>query len=73
MSKQSLKKFRKNNFYEDNEVQDNSKKYLDKRKEKRFDRALRTRDVTVLLDEKDGIDPIDIEDQIYVDNLSWKA
>ena len=73
MSKQSLKKFRKNNFYEDNEVHDNSKKYLDKRKEKRFDRALRTRDVTVLLDEKDGIDPIDIEDQIYVDNLSWKV
>lgn len=69
MSKQQIKKFRKNDFsYDDEEdyYSNNSKNFVDKRKEKRVERALRTKDISALVEE-DGVDPMDIEDEIWDD------
>ena len=68
MSKQ-LKKFRKNDFsYDDDEdyYSNNPKAFVDKRKEKRVERALRTKDINALTEEE-GLDPEDIEDEIWAD------
>jgi hypothetical protein len=43
-----------------------TRKIKDKRKEKRFDRALKTLDVDALTAEE-GLDPLDIEDDIWTD------
>jgi len=59
MSKQLIKKFRKNDYsYDDEENQAyNPKNFVDKRKEKRVDRALRTKDISALTeDEEDDWD-----------------
>jgi hypothetical protein len=50
---------------EENFVMD-TRKIKDKRKEKRFDRALKTLDIDALTAEE-GLDPIDVEDDIWVD------
>jgi hypothetical protein len=56
MSKQSIKKFRKNDYsYDDEENQNYTpKNFLDKRKEKRVDRALRTKDISALLEDEES-------------------
>jgi len=64
MSKQ-LKKFRKNDFsYDDVEIYDNRSTYLERKNKRRTDRALRTMDISALVAE-DGLDPEDIEDEIW--------
>ena len=53
MSKQ-LKKFRKNDYYDDeNENFVVRSNYLERRNEKRFDRALKTKDISALTEEDD--------------------
>lgn len=67
MSKQQIKKFRKNDYsYDDNEDQSQiTRNFLDKRKEKRVDRALRTKDLTTLLeDEEDDYPYASIYDEM---------
>lgn len=52
MSKQTVKKFKKNDFsYEDEESE--VRNYVDKRKVRRFDRALKTKNIDMLLDDDD--------------------
>jgi hypothetical protein len=65
MSKQ-IKKFRKNDFSYDDEEEysNNPKTFIDKHKEKRVERALRTKDISALTeDEEDGWDDYDYGDQ----------
>ena len=65
MSKQQIKKFRKNDYYDDDEEGSyNNKNFLDKRKEKRVERALRTKDISALVEEEDDWDDsYDYEDR----------
>jgi hypothetical protein len=53
MSKSSIKKFRKNDWSYDDEEEysDNRSNYLEKKKQKRVDRALRTKDITALIED----------------------
>jgi len=68
MSKQ-LKKFRKNDFsYDDVEIYDNRSTYLERKNKRRTERALRTKDISALVAE-DGINPEDIEDEIWDDEV----
>jgi hypothetical protein len=69
MSKNGFKKFKKNDFaYDDEEyVEKPRSHYLDRKKQRRMDRALRTKDITILTEEEEGLDPIDIEDEIWDD------
>jgi hypothetical protein len=59
MSKQTLRKFRKTeySYEEENEYEDPRFK-VNKRKEKRIERAIRTKDVSVLLDDDDYLDEV---------------
>lgn len=68
MSKNGFTKFRKNDYsYEDEEeMRYSPSKYLERKKEKRFDRALKTLDINALTEEE-GLDPEDIEDEIWAD------
>jgi len=69
MSKSNLKKFRKNEYsYDDVEVYDNRSTYLERKNKRRTDRALRTMDISALVAE-DGVDPEDIEDEIWADEV----
>lgn len=68
MSKNGFKKFKKNDYsYEDDEYEVKPRShYLDRKKERRVQRALKIRDVSELI-EDEGLDPIDIEDDIWKD------
>lgn len=54
MSKSSVKKFKKNDYWneEDEDRYDNRSRYLEKKKHKLVERALRTKDITVLTEEE---------------------
>lgn len=54
MSKSSLKKFKKNDYWYDEEEDnyDNRSRYLEKKKHKLVERALRTKDISLLSDEE---------------------
>lgn len=54
MSKSSLKKFKKNDYWndEDEDNYDNRSRYLEKKKHKLVERALRTKDISLLSDEE---------------------
>lgn len=54
MSKSSLKKFKKNDYWNDEEEDnyDNRSRYLEKKKHKLVERALRTKDISLLSDEE---------------------
>jgi hypothetical protein len=67
MSKSQFKKFRKNDYsYDDEEYFENTRDRVNKRKEKRVDRAIKTKDISALTYEE-GLDPLDIEDEIWDD------
>ena len=51
MSKQQIKKFRKNESYDDDYEMEDRRQMKDKRKERRFERALRTKNINDLVDE----------------------
>lgn len=63
MSKSSLKKFKKNDYsYDDEEYVETPRNQIDKRKAKRVERALKTKDITALLEDEDDeglLDPYD--------------
>ena len=78
MSKQQIKKFRKNDWsYDEEEYNPSSKQRVNKSKERRVERALRTKDISSLtVYEDEGLDPIDVEDNIWLDEnldetLNW--
>jgi hypothetical protein len=58
MSKQNIKKFRKNDYsYDDNEeYNDNPKNRINKYEAKRVDRALKTKDISALIEDEDEWD-----------------
>jgi hypothetical protein len=75
MSKQKFKSLRKYEYDDEYEVDTRGKS--DKRKERRFDRALRVRSVEDLTNiDDDGLDPLDVEDEIWLDEsvstIDWK-
>lgn len=54
MSKQQYKKFRKNDSsYEDDEYFENPRNRVNKRQERRVERALRTKDISSLIEDED--------------------
>jgi hypothetical protein len=56
MSKQNIKKFKKNYFDdEDDYDRKETKNKIDKRKARRAERALKTKDVSILMDDDDEI------------------
>jgi hypothetical protein len=54
--------------YMEDEYFVDTRKSKDKRKERRFDRALRTRDISALTEEE-GLDPMDVEDDIWTNEI----
>jgi hypothetical protein len=51
MSKQTLRKFKKNDFsFEEEEEFVDNKNKIDKRKQRRFERAIKTKDISLLID-----------------------
>jgi hypothetical protein len=73
MSKQSIKKFRKNDYSYDDEENQNytTKNFLDKRKEKRVDRALRTKDISALIEDEESEYAYDNIYDEMADEDSW--
>jgi len=61
MSKSSLKKFRKNDYSDRDEFRDDPFEREQKRNSKRVERALRTKDISALIED---------EDQEFIDNIS---
>jgi hypothetical protein len=58
MSKSALKKFKKNDYSDHEEYHDDPRERENKRKAKRVERALKTKDISSLVDE-DGDDTDD--------------
>lgn len=65
MSKSALKKFRKNDYTDHDEFHDDPRERENKRKAKIVERALRTKDISALLEDEDQ----DIDD---INNNNWK-
>lgn len=61
MSKSALKKFKKNDYSDNDEYNDNPRERENKRKAKRVERALRTKDISALIED---------EDQDFIDEVS---
>lgn len=61
MSKSALKKFKKNDYSDHEEYRDDPREKENKRKAKRVERALRTKDISALIED---------EDQDFVDDVS---
>lgn len=60
MSKQTLRKFKKNDYsYEDEEDFVDHKNKIDKRKQRRFERAIKTKDISLLIDNEEFEDTWD--------------
>ena len=67
MSKNTIKKFKKNDYsYEEDDQYDNRSRYLEKKNEKRVERALKTRDISALIEEDE-----DEDDYWEEDNYSY--
>jgi hypothetical protein len=63
MSKQQYKKFRKNDSsYEDEDYIENPRNRVNKHKERRVERALRTKDISSLIEDEDENDFYSQED-----------
>ncbi len=61
MSKSTLKKFKKNDYSDHDEYNDNPRERENKRKAKRVERALKTKDISALIED---------EDQDFIDDVS---
>ena len=66
MSKSNIKKFRKNDYSDNDEFNVDNRNRFSKSQEKRIDRALRTKDISSLVEEDDDY----IDDKI--ENNNWK-
>jgi hypothetical protein len=54
MSKSALRKFKKNDYsFDDEEDYVDHKNKVDKRKQRRFERALKTKDISAILENED--------------------
>lgn len=71
MSKQTIRKFRKNDWTEEEEVTYNPRNHVNKFQEKRVDRALRTKDITALLEDEESDYPYDSIYDEMADEDSW--
>ena len=60
MSKSALKKFKKNDYSDHEEYRDDPRERENKRKAKRVERALRTKDISALIED---------EDQEFIDDV----
>ena len=72
MSKQQIKKFRKNDYsYDEQEdYYDNRSNYLEKKRQKKVDRALRTKDISALLEDEEDVTGFEINYSTFEeDNL----
>ena len=56
MSKSALKKFKKNDYSDHEEYHEDPRNRVNKYKEKRVERALRTKDISSLLEDEDDED-----------------
>ena len=67
MSKSSFRKFKKNDYFHDeDEFHDDVRNRMNKRHEKRVERALRTKDISALVEDED-------QDQEYdLESNNWK-
>lgn len=70
MSKQTIKKFRKNDWSDEQEFQDNRSNYLEKKSQKKVDRALRTKDISALVEDEDEYAYDNIYDEM-ADDDGW--
>ena len=61
MSKSALKKFKKNDYSDHEEYRDDPRERENKRQAKRVERALRTKDISALIED---------EDQDFIDDVS---
>lgn len=61
MSKSALKKFRKNDYSDHDEYNDDPRERENKRQAKRVQRALKTKDISALIED---------EDQDFIDDIS---
>jgi hypothetical protein len=63
MSKSTFKKFKKNDYYEDEDdtYYDNPRNRVNKKESKRIERALKTKDIDALVEEEDNYDYDDRE------------
>jgi hypothetical protein len=60
MSKQTLRKFKKNDYsFDDEEDYVDHKNKVDKRKQRRFERAIKTKDISLLIDNEEFEDTWD--------------
>ena len=60
MSKSALRKFKKNDFsYDDEENDFEIKSKVDKRKQRRFERAIKTKDISALIETEEFEDTWD--------------
>jgi hypothetical protein len=73
MSKQQIKKFRKNDYSYDDEEENSytARNFVDKRKEKRVERALRTKDISALLEDEESEYAYDNIYDEMADEDSW--
>ena len=72
MSKSSLKKFKKNDYsYDDEEYAETPRNQIDKRKAKRVERALKTKDITALLEDEDDEGLVDTYDDDNSQNYEY--
>ena len=76
MGKSTVNKYKRYD-YEEEEEYSSSSKYVDKRKQKRVDRALRIKDVSTLVEmDNEGDDPInwqiDEDDNLEFAKVQWK-
>jgi len=55
MSKSSLKKFKKNDYSDHDEYRDDPHEREQKRKAKRVERALRTKDISALIEDEEDL------------------
>lgn len=56
MSKSSLKKFKKNDYSDNDEYRDDPRDRENKRTAKRVERALKTKDISSLVEEEEDMD-----------------
>ena len=64
MSKSALKKFKKNDYSDREEYHDDPRERENKRNSKRVERALRTKDISSLIEEDEELD--------FIEDNNWK-
>jgi|GEM_PF-6001595 hypothetical protein len=70
MGKSALNKYKRYD-YEDEEEYSSSSNYLEKKRKKRVNQALKTKNIDILIEiDNEGIDPIDYEEDVE-DNLEY--